>query len=194
MNKIRPTSRDAILEASFQVLNKTPGASLGDIAEHAGVGRATLHRHFSSRDALMAALAKAAMNELNEAIEAAVADATSYGDGLKRALTAIIPLAERQWFLANETTGHDADIAAAYEADKAQLIADIDAAKAEGTFAQSVPTSWIATSYENLIYAAWTMVRAGEATASQAADLAWLTLTSGLGTQELNTEGSGKRK
>lgn len=180
MKKIRPSTRDAILEAAFQTFNQRPGASLGDVAKHAGVGRATLHRHFSSREALMTALAKTAMEELNTAVDAAVVDATSHSEGLRLALTAIIPLANRQWFLAHELVDRDPAIAAAYKRDTEELHAEIEAARAEGTFADDVPTKWIAETYENLIYGAWTMVRDGDATASQAATLAWRTLTDGL--------------
>ncbi len=180
MNKIRPGSRDAIIEAAFQTFNARPGASLGDVAAHAGVGRATLHRHFSSRSVLMVALARTAVDELNAAIEMAVAGATSHTEGLRRALAATIPLAERQWFLAHEPVLEDPAVAAAYQADRKELHNEIDAAKAEGTFDDAVPTRWIAESYENLIYAAWALVRDGELTATQAADLAWRTLTEGL--------------
>ena len=180
MSKIRPTSRDAILEAAFQIFNKRPGASLADVAEHAGVGRATLHRHFSSREVLMIALAKTAIAELNAAVGAATADARNHTEGLKRALAAIIPLAERQWFLAHEPVMQDPAVEAAYKSDQAELCASIDAAKKEGAFSSSVPTRWIAESYEGLVFAAWAMVRDEELTATQAADLAWRTLTNGV--------------
>ena len=181
MDTIKPTSQAAILEAAFQTFSDRPGASLADVAARAGVGRATLHRHFSSREALMTALARAATAELNEAVDAAVADATSHTDGLRLALVAIIPLAQRQWFLAHELAVlQDPGVAAAYDADRSELCAAIDAAKAEGTFDPAVPTRWIAEAYDGLIYAAWEMVRDGDLTAGQAADLAWDTLTQGL--------------
>ena len=60
------------------------------------------------------------------------------------------------------------------------LIAIIDHVKAEGTFDPHIPSPWIAAAYENLIYAAWILVRDGEATPKQAADFAWRSLTSGL--------------
>ncbi len=181
MSEIRPSSREAVLEAAFQTFSKRPGASLADVAARAGVGRATLHRHFSSRDSLMVALAKTALEELNAAIEAAVKDTVSHTDGLKRTLGAVIPLADRQWFLSHEPVEQDPGIKAAYERDIRELHAEIDAAKEEGTFAKDVPTRWIAETYENLIYGAWIMVRDGEATPAQSADLAWRTLTKGLG-------------
>ena len=128
----------------------------------------------------MVALAHSANTELNEAIEKVTTDATSYTDALRLTLTAIVPLANRQWFLASETVDTDPTIKAAYQADREQLLALISSARNEGTFADDVPALWIAQSYENLIYAAWSMVRDDEFTASQAADLAWRTLTTGL--------------
>ena len=47
---LRLSSRDAIIEAAFAVFSKNPGAPLADVAGRAGVGRATLHRHFASRE------------------------------------------------------------------------------------------------------------------------------------------------
>ena len=180
MDTIKPTSRQAIIEAAFETFNRRPGASLGDVAARAGVGRATLHRHFRSRDELIEVLAQEAMAELNAAVDAATADAPTHTEGLRLALAAIIPLADRQWFLAQEPVEPESEIARAYERDRAELATEIEAAKAEGAFAKTIPTAWIAETYENLIYAAWTMVRDGEATPAQAADLAWRTLTRGL--------------
>jgi len=181
MNKIRPSSREAILEAAFQLFSQKPAATLGDVAKHAGVGRATLHRHFKSRETLMVALAHAATEELNTAVEEAVVGAASHTEGLRLTLGAVIPLANRQWFLAHEPVDSDPGVAAAYKADMAELYHEIEAARHEGAFAPDVPTKWIAETYENLIYGAWTSVRDGDLTSAQAADLAWRTLTVGLG-------------
>lgn len=180
MKKIKPSSRDAILEAAFHTFSQRPGASLGDVAEHAGVGRATLHRHFSSRQTLMVALAQTALEELNEAVDIAVVGAQNHTDGLRLAFAAIIPLANRQWFLSHEPVDDDPEVAAAYKADITELHKEIEAAKAEGGLAPDLSTKWIAATYENLIYAAWTMVREEEATPSQAADMAWRTFMNGV--------------
>lgn len=181
MSEIRPDTREAILEAAFQTFSRLPTASLADVAARAGVGRATLHRHFKSRETLMVALAKTATQELDEAIEAATAGSVSHTDGLKKALGAMIPLADRQWFLAHEPVDRDPDIAKSYKAGLDDLAASIEAAKAEGTFSKDIPTAWIVEAYQNLVYAAWTTVRDGHATPGQATDLAWRTLTTGLG-------------
>lgn len=180
MSIVRPKTRDAIVEAAFAVFSERPNASLHDVATRAGVGRATLHRHFPSRADLIRALSLAASDELDRAVAAATASALSATEALSLALHAIVPLANRQWFLAQEWTDTDEEIAAAYKASRDELSETIDAAKAEGCFAKDVPTVWLVDAYENLVYAAWSLVRAGETTPKQAADLAWRTLTRGL--------------
>lgn len=180
MNKIRPTTYDAIIEAAFDVFSANQAASLGDVARRAGVGRATLHRHFAGKPELMRALAKTALAELNKAVEEATVEATSYEEGFKLSLLAIVPLANRQWFLANEGLAADPEIAAAYEASRDELLRDVEEAKNEGAFDPNVPAAWIVEAYEHLTYAAWSLVRSGEATPKQAAEFAWRTLSQGV--------------
>lgn len=178
---LRPGPREAILEAAFLLFAERPTASLGDVAERAGVGRATLHRYFSSRAELMRALAIVALEELDQAVAAKTADAMSYAEGFRLSLEATVPLASRQWFLAHEGVEADPEVAAAYAASRKDLEKEIDAAKAEGAFASEVPTAWIVQAYENLTYSAWALVQSGEATPKQAAQLAWRTLSQGVG-------------
>lgn len=180
MQQIRPTTRDAIINAAFEVFSENQAASLGDVAQRAGVGRATLHRHFPGRPELMRALAKIAIAELDEAVEQATAAASSYEEGFRLSLFAIVPLANRQLFLANEGLEADPEIAAAYDASREELRHDVEEAKKEGAFDPNVPTQWIVEAYENLIYAAWSLVRSGDATPKQAAEIAWRTLSQGL--------------
>jgi Bacterial regulatory proteins, tetR family len=49
-------NRERILDAAERMLDRSPSASLADIAAAAGVSRSTLHRRFRSRDELMTAL------------------------------------------------------------------------------------------------------------------------------------------
>ncbi|MEM6941478.1 MAG: helix-turn-helix domain-containing protein [Pseudomonadota bacterium] len=185
MSTARSKNRTAILEAAFAVFSERPGATLSDVAARADVGRATLHRHFPARADLMRALSRVAADELERAVEEATATARSAEEGLYLSLHAIVPLANRQWFLAQDWLDTDPDLAAAYEQDQEELRAAIEDAKDEGAFARDVPTTWLAEAYENLIYAAWSVVRSGEASPKDAADLAWRTLKTGLKGQTL---------
>ncbi len=169
-----------ILEAAFTVLAARPTATLADIAQAAGVGRATLHRYFSGRDDLIRAMALMAAKELEEAVNVAVAHVETDTEGLRLCLEAMIPLADRQYFLANEPLDRFPDVAAVHARQLDELAEAIDGAKSEGGFDPNIPTPWIAEAYENVTYTAWALVRAQEATPRQAAAFAWRLLHSGL--------------
>jgi TetR/AcrR family transcriptional repressor of mexCD-oprJ operon len=64
-------TRAVILEAAARVLGRRPDAAMADIADEAGVGRATLYRHFPTRDSLLQGAQEAGIAELTEGIEAA---------------------------------------------------------------------------------------------------------------------------
>ena len=172
--------QSAILAAGFLELSANASASMGDVAKRAGVGRATLHRYYPSRDTLLNALAKAAMSELNAAIEDATREAQSYTEGLRLALEAMLPLGARHMFLATALYDVDPELKAAYAKDKADMLADIVEAQHEGGFDPNLPPEWIAETYIHMLYAGWSLVQAEEATPKQAAALAWRSLTKGL--------------
>ena len=173
-------SRTAILDAAFAVYTEKPTATLADVARAAGVGRATLHRHFSGRQDLLVAMAEVALSELETAVDAAVAEAPSYTDALRLAVDAMIPLATRQLFLAKEPLDREPVLQATLLAQQAEMRAAIEGAKTEGTFAPEIPSDWIAQVFDSLIFAAWTSVSRGDATPRQAARLVWHSLIQGL--------------
>ncbi|GAA3442486.1 TetR/AcrR family transcriptional regulator [Planomonospora venezuelensis] len=61
----------AIMKAAEDLLGANPAATMEQIAEAAGVARATVHRRFASREALIEAMEVAAWRELEQAVEAA---------------------------------------------------------------------------------------------------------------------------
>ena len=179
-NSVRMSAREALIEAAFDVLSRDPSAALSQVAERAGVGRATLHRYFPNRDDLVRTLAKVALDEMDRAADDACEGASSYGEALRLMLGALVPLGDRHGFLAREPLGSDKDIDGEFERQQRETENMIDEAKREGVFAKDVPTKWIAQAYDHLLYAAWESVRAGDATPAQASDLAWRTLVNGL--------------
>jgi AcrR family transcriptional regulator len=60
-----------ILEAAERVLARDPAATMEDIAAAAGVARTTVHRRFSTREALIASLAGWASRQLEAAVDEA---------------------------------------------------------------------------------------------------------------------------
>lgn len=67
-------TRAVLLDAAARVLGRRPDAAMSDIAEAAGVGRATLYRHFPTRDLLLHGVADAGTAELSDAFAAATLD------------------------------------------------------------------------------------------------------------------------
>lgn len=95
-----PALRDriaaGILDTAATVLaERGESASMADIAQAAGVGRATLYRYFPTRDALMHGLTRAAFGELGDRIAAADLDAVPLREGVARAARAFIAAGAR---------------------------------------------------------------------------------------------------
>jgi TetR/AcrR family transcriptional repressor of mexCD-oprJ operon len=67
-------TRAVILDAAARVLGRRPDAAMIDIADEAGVGRATLYRHFPTRESLLQGAADAGASELADGIAAANLD------------------------------------------------------------------------------------------------------------------------
>lgn len=59
-------TRDEVLDGALRHLNVDPAASMGAIAEAAGVSRATIHRHFASREALVRELCARSLDRWEE--------------------------------------------------------------------------------------------------------------------------------
>lgn len=75
----------AILDTASEVLAvRGDGASMTEIAEAAGVGRATLYRYFPNRDALLNGLAASAMASLAERVAEASLDSVPVAEGIAR--------------------------------------------------------------------------------------------------------------
>jgi TetR/AcrR family transcriptional repressor of mexCD-oprJ operon len=86
--------RTAIVEAAAVVLNRDETASMQDVADAAGVGRATLYRHFPSRETLLAAMWGAAVHEAGDSLGRANLDRVTAEEAIARATRALLANAE----------------------------------------------------------------------------------------------------
>ena len=176
----RPPLREAIVDAAIATFASNPGASLSEVAARAGVGRASLHRHFRSRADLVTAIGHQCLSDIDAATRAAVQDAGSAQETLSRMLEAVIPLGDRYHFLAQETPG-DARLQERYDAQLQWAAGLVDELKAEGVMARDVPRNWAVANLDAQIWLAWSEVTAGNLAPAHAAGLAFRTLLKGLG-------------
>jgi AcrR family transcriptional regulator len=155
----RARTRRAILDAAITVLAKEPGASLGEIAVAAGVGRTTVHRYFPERSDLLAAIA----NDMLEKVEAATArarlDEGPALEALDRLCQEYFDLGDGLTLLFNdpqlmnlEEWGEES------ESDRA-LLALVERGRAEGTIDPELDPHWVVQVLWCLLYGAWEMPR-----------------------------------
>ncbi|WP_231634010.1 TetR/AcrR family transcriptional regulator, partial [Streptomyces clavuligerus] len=80
--------RERVLRAAAALLARKSTATMDEVAKAAGIGRATLHRHFAGRDALVRALEEFGLRELEAAVEEARPDEGSAPEALRRLIGA----------------------------------------------------------------------------------------------------------
>lgn len=97
----------SVLEAAERLLGQSPNATLEQIAEAAGVSRTTLHRHFTNKDALISAMARAAWAQIAEAVRAARPDTAPPLVALHQATANILPIKSAWRFALGQPTNDE---------------------------------------------------------------------------------------
>jgi AcrR family transcriptional regulator len=90
---------EAILDAARRTFSGDPQASMQQVAVAAGLHRATVHRHFASRDELVDALRRRAFEESLAALREAHTEDGPAIEALRGATLALVAVADR-WQLA----------------------------------------------------------------------------------------------
>lgn len=172
--------RDELLDRAMRHLNTDPAASLGEVAMAAGVGRATLHRHFAGRADLVHAIGERCLEGWARTLDAAgVRTAVDAGDAdtLRTCLEAYVRrLAVDAEEFAFALTEHSltgfADLVARTEELMAVEVALFAAAQQAGVLRAGVPPRWLSHVVYGVMVAVREARRAGDADAATAGDLA----------------------
>jgi TetR/AcrR family transcriptional repressor of mexCD-oprJ operon len=130
-----------ILDTAATVLTERgEAASMAEIAEAAGVGRATLYRYFPNREALLAGLAEAALQELRDRISGADLDTVPVDAGIPRLARCFLAAGSRYGALARSEK--DPAIAERVDREIAQPVRDLLArGAADGTLRTDLPVT-----------------------------------------------------
>ena len=171
------TRRD-IVAAAVDVWAADNSASLGTVADRAGVGRTTVNRYFADRAQLIAAVDE----ECRARYASAVAQSRpTEGTGLEallRMCTELIQLGSVLGLVFADNALVDPD--EWYADDEDPLGVVIVRGHADGSIASELPPDWVATVVWTSLFAAHLVVRSGTRTWHEAAGLLTRTLTSGL--------------
>ncbi|WP_225320488.1 MULTISPECIES: TetR/AcrR family transcriptional regulator [Streptomyces] len=94
--------RDHVLRSAAALLTRKSTATMDEVARAAGISRATLHRHFAGRDALVRALESLGIAECEAALAAARPDEGPASEAVRRLVHEIEPAAGLLAFLYTE--------------------------------------------------------------------------------------------
>ncbi|MFI8518077.1 TetR/AcrR family transcriptional regulator [Streptomyces sp. NPDC085481] len=101
--------RTQVLRAAAALLTRKATATMDEVARAAGIGRATLHRHFAGRDALVRALEQMGIEEFEAALDAARLDDGPADEAVHRLIGAVEPVAPLIAFLVTENQLFEGD-------------------------------------------------------------------------------------
>lgn len=163
-------TRDEVLAAAQRHLNVDPRASMAVLAAAAGVGRATLHRHFASRDDLLHELGTRSLDRWEQSLDAADArGAAASGDAtrIESCLSDLMGryLADSDDFGFALTDGY---LTSAPDLlDRSDRLAErevelLAAGQAAGVLRDDVPARWLGHAVYGVLVAAREAVRDGD--------------------------------
>src|SRR3954447_24906396 len=101
--------RDHVLRTAAALLTRKSTATMDEVAKAAGISRATLHRQFAGRDALVRALESLGIAECEAALDAARLDEGTASEAVRRLVSEIQPAAGLLAFLYGENQLWEAD-------------------------------------------------------------------------------------
>lgn len=158
----RARTRRAIVEAAVAQLARDAGASLGQIADAAGVGRTTLHRYFPERSDLLEAVATETSARLDEVHVRARLETGTAREALRRLCPEYLQLGDLLTLLFTEVVSD-----AALEGDDGSdgddpLAALVARGHADGSIDPELSAHWVVGTLWSQLYLAWETLREGQ--------------------------------
>ncbi|MEV5507169.1 TetR/AcrR family transcriptional regulator [Streptomyces orinoci] len=143
--------RDQVLRAAAALLTRKATASMDEIARAAGIGRATLHRHFAGRDALVRALEELGIAEFERALDRAHPEEGDAAEAVRRLIAASEPVAGILAFLFTENQLYEDGVNEGWNRLDARVQALFRRGQEEGTFRLDLSAAWLTEALYGLI-------------------------------------------
>lgn len=180
--------RHHVLAAAQRVLNTDASASMGAVAEAAGISRATMHRHFDSREALLVELGTRSLDQWERRLDdadvegvAATGDAGRLRATLEALVLGYVEDSDRFGFALTDqvilATEELVERTRRLEDRESVLLA---AAQRAGVLRADLPLRWFGAAIYGLLVAARESVRVGDVARRDAGRLVLSTLFSGV--------------
>lgn len=174
-------TEQAILDAGIRTLLANRGAGMSEIAQAAGIGRATLYRHFKTREDLIRKLALNCYAEFDAAFaphlhlegKAAIQKVFELAMSMAHRFSFLI----QRWSLFED----DKELQRVDAQSHDEISHLLDQAKAAGDIDRNLPNAWLIAVFDSLLAAGCTLIDSGDANAQQAADYATRSFFAGCG-------------
>ncbi|UNZ07167.1 Transcriptional regulator, TetR family [Streptomyces rimosus subsp. rimosus] len=149
--------REHVLREAAGLLTRKATAGMDEIARAAGISRATLHRHFAGRDALIKALEELGIRQFTEALDAARLDEDDAVTALRRLIAESEPVAGFLAFLYTENQLFEGEeVNEGWDRLDARIHALFRRGQEEGAFRIDLTPVWLTEALYGLIGAgAW---------------------------------------
>ena len=181
--RIQKSTR-ALLDASFAVLLHNPHASLSEIASQAGVGRATLYRHYPTRERLIQALALESLSMIADALSPIRSNGDVGMKAIQAMIQALLPLAQRYHFLQMIWTVAelDSEVWQHYETQMAWIAEWVSQGQASGEINPDLQVSWVVSVLDSMLYSASWLIAQQDMSQDKVLQQMQLTLANGIAT------------
>ena len=139
-----------IIEAATALLAVNPAASMADIAEASGLVRATLYRHFPTRDDLIRAMYSAALDDALKAILSVDPEQGKATDAIARVVDALLVVGDRYRILSEERRGYP-ELREKEQSVGAPMIALVERGRNSGELRDDLPLRWVVAALGSLV-------------------------------------------
>lgn len=178
---MKPSTRDAVLDAAQAVFARHPAAGLDEVVREAGVGRATVFRLFTNREGLLRATALRAIDELDRSLDAEARRDAPPAERLVRLVEVLVDHGDRLRFvLLAGGLVEDPEVDDASQRVLGRCAPVFAEAARAGHLRSDVDLAWQMAAVEALVYAAWDQVARGHLPRAHAARLVLETAFFGL--------------
>ena len=154
MNAKVKKSKAAIIQAGMELLVRNPDAPLSDIAQHAGVGRATLYRLFASKEELVKAISIHCYQAFDAATEDLASQTHSALEMIRLLYQAVIPKNLELQFLERlgDIGEDDSELMAIRDQQFEDMLELVEYGKKTGEINPDLPSDWLVYVIESLFY------------------------------------------
>jgi len=139
-------NRESILDAAVHLLATDPAVGMTEIAGASGIGRATLYRHFPTREGLLEAIVQRAFADAEAAIDAARLAQGTAAEALSRLVAGLLSLGDRYRFIFMQDVVFPKGESACVPEERmgAPIVGLIERGQSTGEFTSALPAAWMA--------------------------------------------------